>query len=76
MPFLCFVETGTRSFGADGIVYYYSRQVQIVLYSQLKDPALEARVEAVLDENGIYWEKSNAYLSDENCWEIIFTSEV
>ena len=53
-PFICYLLPGSDNFSADGRVYYKINEVRIELYCNSKDPALEATLEAVLDEHGIF----------------------
>ena len=76
LPFLVYLVTGTNNFSADGIVYHCIQSVQIELYTDLKDPALEAVVEKALADAGIYWERSETYIESERCWETIYSVEV
>lgn len=54
-PFICYLLPGSDNFSADGRVYYKINEVNIELYCDSKDPALEATLEAVLDEHGIFY---------------------
>lgn len=56
-PFICFLYPGDNNFSADGKPYYKIKQVNVELYTDLKDPGLEARVEAVFDRHGIFLER-------------------
>lgn len=47
-PFLCFLYSEAAEFGADNIVYHSFSHLDIELYTDLKDPELEQKVEAVL----------------------------
>lgn len=76
LPFICYLETGTDNFAADGMAYHEVKRVQIELYAKSRDLANEALIEAELDKAGIYWERSIAYLDSENCYETIYDVEV
>ena len=56
-PFICFLLPTSDNFSADGQVYFKVTEVHIELYTDKKDLELEERVEAVLDEYGIFYEK-------------------
>lgn len=51
-PFLCYLLPGSDHFAADGKVYYKINEVQIELYTDTKDLAVEQKLEAVLDKHG------------------------
>lgn len=74
LPFICYLLSYTNNFDADNRVYQVINRVTIELYTEAKDPATEALVETALD--GICWEKSEEYLDDERCYEIIYEIEV
>ncbi len=75
-PFICFLYPGSDNFAADGKVWYKVRQVNVELYTDLKDPELENRVEAVLDEHGIFYEKSEVWIESERLYEVLYTFEI
>lgn len=74
-PFICFLYPGSDNFAADGKVWYKICQVNVELYTDLKDPELENRIEAVLDEHGIYYEKSEVWIESEKLYEVLYTFE-
>lgn len=76
LPFICFLETRSRNFGADNKVYKKRASVQIELYSKRKDTASEALIETALDGAGIFYNGSDTYLTDEKCHERIYEIEV
>ncbi len=60
-PFLIYLIPSSDNFSADGKVYFKANEIHIELYTDLKDLSLEQRVEAVLDEHGIFYEKSETW---------------
>lgn len=65
---------GSDNFAADGVVYYQVDSVQIELYTKYKDPETEAKVEKALAPH--FWDKTETYLTDERCYQIIYEIEV
>lgn len=57
-PFICYLLPESDNFAADGKVYFKANEVHIELYTDTKDLSVEQQVEAVLDENGIYYDRS------------------
>lgn len=57
-PFICYLLLGSDNFSADGKVYYKINEVRIELYTDIKDIAKEKVVEAVLDDNEIFYDKT------------------
>ena len=74
LPFVCYVEAGSNNFAADGVVYCPIKRVQVELYTKLKDPETEDKVEAAL--SSLYWEKNTEYLDTEKCYQTIYEIEV
>ena len=74
-PFICFLLPASDNFAADGQVYFKATEVHIELYTDLKDPELEARVEAALDESGVFYDKHEVWIEDERLYQVIFTFE-
>ena len=77
-PFICYLLTGSNNFSADGKVYYKINEVHIELYTDLKDLAVEQQLEDVLDEHGIFYNKSETWIESEKLYEVlcIFEMEV
>ena len=76
LPFVCYHSPYTNNFAADGVAYATINHINVELYTQVKDPATEGKVEAALTGAGIYWEKSETYLEDEKCLQILYEIEV
>lgn len=76
MPYLVYFQTSTDNFGADNKVYHQKRGISIELLTRVKDPTAESAVEAVLDANDIYWNKTETHLDDEDAYEVIYDVEV
>ena len=72
-PFLLYLFPRSDNFAADGKVYYKLSEVHLELYTDLKDPALENTVEAVLDEHGIFYDKSEVWIESERLYEVLYT---
>ena len=73
-PFICYTNPETRNFYADGKVYMTIQTINIELYTRQKRPDLEAQLETALQ--ALCWEKSEEYLDDERCYEILYEIEV
>lgn len=76
LPFVCYRFPYTNNFAADGVAYAIINHGNVELYTQVKDPDTEGKVEAALTGAGIYWEKSETYLEDEKCLQILYEIEV
>ena len=75
-PFICFLYPGSDNFSADGKVWYKINQVNVELYTDLKNPELEDTVETVLDRHGIFYEKSEVWIESERLYEVLYTFEI
>lgn len=74
-PFICYLLSGSNNFSADGKVYYKINEVHIELYTDLKDLAVEQQLEEVLDEHGIFYNKSETWIESEKLYEVLYTFE-
>lgn len=74
-PFICYLLPGSNNFSADGKVYYKINEVHIELYTDLKDLAVEQQLEDVLDEHGIFYNKSETWIESERLYEVLYTFE-
>ena len=75
-PFICFLLPGSDNFSADGIVYFKINEVHIELYTDVKSPVIENKVEAVLDKHGIFYNKTETWIEDEKLYEVLFSFEL
>ena len=75
-PFICFLFPGSDNFSADGRVYLKIRNVNVELYTDLKDPELEERLETVLDRHGIFYQKSEVWIEEEKLYEVLYQFEM
>lgn len=74
-PFICYLLPGSNNFSADGKVYYKINEVHIELYTDLKDLAVEQQLEEVLDEHGIFYNKSEIWIESEKLYEVLYAFE-
>lgn len=75
-PFICYLLPGSDNFAADGRVYFRISEVRIELYTDRKDPGAEALVETVLDDAGIFYNKSEAWIQSEKLYEVLYSMEL
>ena len=75
-PFVVFLLPGTNNFMADGEVYEQVTEVSIELYTDLKMPPLEERVEDILRTHEIAWDKTEVWIEDEKMYEVRYALEV
>lgn len=75
-PFLVFLFPSSDNFSADGQVYAKINELHFELYTDKKQPEVEAQVETVLDSHGVYYDKSEVWIADERLYEVLYTMEV
>lgn len=75
-PFVYYLLPGSDNFAADGRVYFRISEVRIELYTDRKDPGAEALVETVLDDAGIFYNKSEAWIQSEKLYEVLYSMEL
>ena len=74
-PFICYLLPGSNNFAADGKVYFKANEVHIELYTDFKDLTVEQKFEAVLDEHGIFYNKSETWIESEKLYEVLYIFE-
>lgn len=75
-PFICYLLPDTDHFAADGRVYFKINEVHIELYTDFKDLERELAVESVLDQYGIYYDRSEVWIDSEKLYEVLYTFEM
>ena len=75
-PFICYLIPNSDNFSADGRVYYKINEIHIELYTDCKDLSAEQKVEAVLDKQGIFYEKSEVWIESEKLYEVLYSFEM
>ena len=75
-PFICYLLPGSDNFAADGRVYFRINEVRIELYTDKKDVSVEKQVEDALDGQGIFYNKSEVWISEERLYEVLYSFEV
>lgn len=75
-PFLIFMLPNESHFHADGRTYYVTTDLVFELYTDIKDPVLEKRIESILQGHEINYEKSETWIETEKMYEVIYEMEV
>lgn len=75
-PFMVWYLPESENFYADGIVYFQKCRMNLELYTDSKDFALEQQVEQVLRTAEFTWNKTEDYLEDEEMYEVLYEMEV
>ena len=75
-PFLLFLSPGEHAFGADNLMYYSFKKLDIELYTDEKSPETEERVEEILKQHNIFYNKSEVWIESERLYEVLYETEV
>jgi hypothetical protein len=75
-PFICFLYPESDDLMADNINYQQIRPLSIELYTDNKDFALEATVEATLNQHGLPFTRSETYISDEKMYMVTYDTAI
>ena len=75
-PFVVYLFPGTDNFAADGQVYFKVNELDVELYTDKKSPALEDRLEGILDAHGLFYQKSESWIESEKMYEVLYEMEV
>lgn len=73
LPYLSAVGNGSDNFVADSKVYEPKQGITLEFYSAKKDETNETRIEGVLNELGLIWEKSEAFDDDQTFYLTTYT---
>ena len=76
LPYLVWYLPNSDNFAADDKVYKRIDALNVELYTETKDFATEATVEAVLDSWNMVWDKVETYLEDEHMYEVLYEMEI
>ena len=74
-PFITYLLPGSDNFAADGKVFFRITEVHIELYTDEKNPEVEALVETVLDAHGIFYDKTEVWINSEKLYEVLYSFE-
>ena len=71
-PYIVYIFTHSNNFYADSKVYATFENYQVELYTVKKDIAIEKALEAVFDDNGICYEKTETFIESEGLMQILY----
>ena len=71
-PFICFLFPGSDNFSADNSVYAEFVNLNVELYTDAKDPELEDRLEVILNQHELFWNKSEVWIDSEKMYEVLY----
>ena len=72
-PYVAYIGAGQDNFEADNTNYHNNNRYQIEYYFTKKDESLEAKIEKLLLDNGLLYEKSDdVWIDDEGVFVIYY----
>lgn len=75
-PFICFFYSNSDDVFGDDTNYQKILQLNIELYTNVKNFTLESAIEDVLKQNGLTYYKEENYLDSEKLYQIAYEMEV
>jgi hypothetical protein len=75
-PFCVYLYPRSDNFAADGKAYFKQDILHVEIYTNKKDLSLEDRAEAVFDEYGLFYAKSEVWIQSERLYEVLYQMEV
>lgn len=76
LPYICYYYTGMTPETADNTHHAQIYSLNVELYTQNKQFDVEANVDNALLNAGLVFTKEEAFLTDENMYEILYLTEV
>ena len=76
LPYLIYYYPNSENFFADDHTYAQIERVNLELYTQRKNIEYERRVESVLTEYDIPFERNETYINSEHMYEVLFEFDV
>ena len=75
-PFIVWLVADSDNFAADGIAYYKIDKLNIEVYTDEKDFDLEEKIETILTQHDIYFDKTESFIESETMYEVLYEMEV
>ena len=75
-PYIIFFYSENRDVYADNSNYIDKEQLNIELYTKIRDFDLEKTIEDTLKLNGFSYYKEYSFIDSENIWQIAYEMEV
>lgn len=76
LPYIVFYYPSNDDFSADNENYVKAVRLNIELYMKNKDFDTEQTVENVLNAHGLFYSRSEQYLTSESMYEVLYETEV
>lgn len=76
LPYILFYYPSREDFKADNTNYAKFTQLNIEFYSENKDFEMEAKIEEILEENDLYYDKEEQYIDTDEMYEVLYVINV
>lgn len=76
LPYIVFYYPNNDDFSADNENYVKAVRLNIELYTKNKDFDTEQTVENVLNAHGLFFTRSEQYLTSESMYEVLYETEI
>lgn len=75
-PFILWNIPEDNNFSADNSVYFSTKQLEICLYTAIRNPETEHEVEQTLRNHKIFYTKNCTWIRSERLYEVQYDMEV
>ena len=75
-PFLVFLYPGSDNMFADDTVFQKIDELNIELYTDIKDPETETQIEDILIRHDLPYEKSEVWIESEKLYEVLYQTQI
>ena len=72
LPYLVYIVADNQNISADNKLWYTAPQIQLELYTNLKNETTEGTVEAILDSVPFFYTKAEGNLPDEQMYMVTY----
>jgi hypothetical protein len=72
IPFITYLVVYSSNFNADNTVYKKVDNIQIELYTNKKDLAVESNLETILNNNSLPYDSTETYIESEGLFQKIY----
>lgn len=75
-PFMVYLEEDSDNFSADNKVYKKLSTYRIEVYTDKKDFALEKKIEDEFDQNGIFYDTDELFITAQDLYQKLYTIQL
>lgn len=75
-PYGVYLDDYTENFAADNISYFEISHCNVEIYTRQRDPEVEKKIEKVLNQHEIYWDRMCSYIESESLYQTTYEIEV